>query len=209
MSETEFQEQLMSYFETLTKSRLVEIYGLWKGRNYANEFVDTFRGIFSKNEHLMPDTISKRHGVNPAFVLALHDILQQESVSFDELKEHILAIYGVMMQQLVDNYKANLEASEDSWKSIVEYTKAGNQQNYDNRYFNLDYITDNDNELGFDIKKCLYFEIFKANGHPELGTILCEYDYILMDATSKWVRFRRTETIADGNVRCDFRLYRR
>ena len=208
MPEIDFLELLTGYFEGLTLERLVQSYGYPKGKQYSNEFDDAFRRIISKNEHLMPDNLAKRHGVNPAFVLALQEVLQQESISHEGLKGHVLAIYGVMMQELIDNYITKINSSEDSWKTIVEYTKVGNQQNYDNQYFNLEYVADNEEEISFDIKKCFYFEIFEANGHPELGPILCEYDYLLMDAISKWIRFERTETIADGDNRCDFKLYR-
>ncbi len=209
MSESKYLEQLMSYFLALVRERLVLTYGIPKGAQYTAEFEDAFHRIFSENEYMMPDDLAKRHGMNPSFVLALREVLQQVDISFDDLKEHVLAVYRSMMHQLVQGYKAQVVGSADSWKTVVEYTKVGNQNNYDNDYFNLEYVVESENELGFDIKKCMYFEIFAANDHPELGPILCEYDYILMDAISEWIRFERTKTIADGNDRCDFRLYRK
>ncbi|MFW9919197.1 MAG: L-2-amino-thiazoline-4-carboxylic acid hydrolase [Candidatus Thorarchaeota archaeon] len=208
MSEAEFIEQMVGYLKTLTYSHLTKTYGVWKAGNCANRFEDAFYRVFSKNADLMPDFVSKRHGVNPTFVLALYEVLQQEKVSFEEFKQHVLAIYQDMIQQTIDSFRAHAESSEDTWKTIVEYIKTGNQNNYENQYFDLEYVADNDNELGFDITKCFYFDIFKANEHPELGPILCEYDYLMMEAISKWIRFERTEIIAEGNGKCDFRLLR-
>jgi hypothetical protein len=129
-------------------------------------------------------------------------------VTLENLKKHVLSIYRAMTSQLVERYKTQILSSEDKWKSIVESTKLGNQNLYESDYFDFEYIVDNDNALCFDFKKCFYFEVFKANGRSELGPILCEYDYILMDAISEWSRFERSETLANGDARCNFQLYR-
>jgi hypothetical protein len=210
MLERQHLEQLKQYFYGLARERFVMTYGHYRGTQFTAYYEDVFPRIFSENEHMMPDFLAKRHGLNAIFILTIREILQREvDISFEELKEFVLTIYRNMLEQLIAGYKAQVEVSEDPWKTIVEYTKAGNQNNYDNDYFNLEQVTDDDSEFGFDIKKCLHFEIFEANGHPELGPILCEYDYLLMDTVSDWIRFERKETIADGNERCDFRLYRR
>ncbi len=192
----------------LTRERLVDSYGLYYGRRYTENFEDAFRKFFEKNQHMMPNEELVKHGINPVFVLALHQVLQERKISITELKEHVLAIYNNMLKDYLKRYQVGVEASENPWSIIVQVTKDGNRENYENQYFNLSYVNETADELGFDINKCFYFDILKANGHPELGPILCAYDHILMDAISQWVRFERTETIADGYSRCDFRLYR-
>ena len=171
-------------------------------------FKTRFRELLDENKDVMPDALSRRHGVNPVFVMALDDALGKERPSLDNLKRDVLAIYNVMMQAFTDRMVEQLEASKDPWASFIEFTKAGNKNNYENDYFQLNNAEYTDDKIAFDIKKCLYFDIFEKNGRPELGPILCEYDYILADAVRKWGRFERTKTIADGDTRCDFRYYR-
>jgi len=94
-------------------------------------------------------------------------------------------------------------------KYILETTRAGNQRLYDNDYFKIKTVIDDDQQFGIDINRCLMFEILEKNGHPELGPVLCKYDYILAENVSKWVSFERKETIADGHSRCDFRYFKK
>lgn len=208
MENSEMLKQFKEHFQFLTLQEIGNSYEEETAEVYFERFVEAFQRLFEKNEHLMPDAQAKWHAINPIFVLALHEALEPSNVSFEKLKEHVISIYRVMTSKLVEDYVAQIESSEDKWKTVVESTRYGNQQNYDNSYFGLTYVADNEREFSFDINKCFYFEIFEANGHPELGPILCEYDYILMDAIPNWVRFERTETIANGDTRCNFQLFR-
>ena len=208
MTANEHLEQLIQYFFVLTRNRMVEIYGLVDGTKLADAFQHRFRELFDANLDAMPDALAKRHGVNPVFVMALDDVLRSERVTFTLLKEHVLAVYRTMLKELLDQQVEQLESSENAWRDFVNQTKIGNKNNYENEYFQLRVIEDNDSSFGFDIQRCLYFEMLNRNGRPELGSILCEYDHIFSDAVKSWVRFNRDETIADGDSRCTFRFYR-
>ena len=187
---------------------MLEIYGLVAGTKLANAFERRFMELFEANLDAMPDSLAKWHGVNPVFVTALDDILRSERVTFTLLKEHVLAVYRTMLKELLDQQVEQLESSENAWRDFVNQAKIGNKNNYENEYFQLQVVEDKDSSFGFDIQRCLYFEIFDQNGRAELGSILCEYDHIFSDAVRSWVRFKRDETIADGDSRCTFRFYR-
>jgi len=208
MEESEFVIQLKRYFVGLTQTQLTRSFGEESGSELLEIFKIKFDQIYKMNEHLIPDELARKHGINSVFVLAMEETLRTIGVSYEDLKHHILSIYRMMLTFMVDEYRKQIETSEVPWQVILEYTEAGNQNNYENEYFNLETIAMSDNEISFDIHRCVYFEILKANGHPELGPILCEFDYIISEATSKWARFEREETIADGFPRCTFRFYR-
>ena len=208
MTANEHLDQLAQYFFVLTRNRMLEIYGLVAGTKLANAFERRFMELFEANLDAMPDSLAKRHGVNPVFVMALDDILRSERVTFTLLKEHVLAVYRTMLKELLDQQVEQLESSENAWRDFVNQAKIGNKNNYENEYFQLQVVEDKDSSFGFDIQRCLYFEIFDQNGRAELGSILCEYDHIFSDAVRSWVRFKRDETIADGDSRCTFRFYR-
>ncbi|MHA1925063.1 MAG: L-2-amino-thiazoline-4-carboxylic acid hydrolase [Candidatus Thorarchaeota archaeon] len=208
MSDNRQLEQLIQYFLMLTDNHLIQQYGEERSKAISDIFRTSFRELLEENEDMMQDSLSRRHGVNPVFVMALDDALGRKRPSLEDLTRDVLAIYGVMMQAFTDQMVKQFEASEDPWASFIEFTKAGNKNNYENSYFLLNNAEYTDTKIVFDIRKCLYFDIFEKNGRPELSPILCEYDYIIANGIRKWARFERMETIADGNPRCDFRYYR-
>ncbi len=208
MAENEQLEQLIQYFFMLTENHLTNSYGSERGSEMSGIFKKRFRELLEKHADMMPDSLSKRHGVNPVFVLALDDALGNERPSLEDLKRDVLAIYNVMMQGFNSQLIEQLESNDDPWSQFVEFTKMGNKNNYENDYFQLRGAEYTDCKIAFDINRCLYFDIFVEEGRPELGPILCEYDYIIANAVKKWGRFERTETIADGSSRCDFMYFR-
>lgn len=208
MTNDEQIEQLIQYFFLLTENHLSHQYGVERSKDMSEVFKTRFRELLDENKDIMLDSLGRKHGVNPVFVMALDDALGRERPLPDNLKRDVLAIYSVMMQALTDQMIEQFEASKNPWASFIEFTKAGNKNNYENDFFQLSNAEYTDDKIAFDIKRCLYFDIFEKNGRPELGPILCDYDYILANAVRKWGRFERKETIADGNARCDFRYYR-
>jgi hypothetical protein len=191
----------------LTENRLVETFGAELGKELSSAFQERFRELLGANEGMTPDALSKRHALNPIFVMALNDTLREERADFEALREHVLAIYGVMLQPILAQQAELLESTDDVWNSFVESTKMGNKANYENEYFQLEEVEIADDTFRFDMNRCLYFEVFEKNGHPELGPILCDYDYLIAGAVDKWVRFDRTETIAEGDARCNFGFF--
>ncbi|HUT80993.1 MAG TPA: L-2-amino-thiazoline-4-carboxylic acid hydrolase, partial [Candidatus Bathyarchaeia archaeon] len=166
-----------------------------------------FQEFYEKNLRVMPTNLSKRHGINAIFVLALDKALEEEKLDHEQFKEHILAIYQMMTQSIIDAQIKRLEESEDPWRTFVEDAKKGNTLLYDNKYFEGIVAYDVEGCFGIDIQECLYFEILSKNKRPDLGPILCAYDSLLANAIERWFTFERNRTIADGWSYCDFRYY--
>ncbi len=61
-------------------------------------------------------------------------------------------------------------------------------------------------DLGFDYTECGIVKFMAAQGAPELTPYLCQTDFAVVEAIG--LRLERTETIADGFRRCDFRISR-
>ncbi|UCE09140.1 MAG: L-2-amino-thiazoline-4-carboxylic acid hydrolase [Candidatus Thorarchaeota archaeon] len=207
MTQEELFEQLLQYLCMLTENRLVESYGEELGKDLSNTFQIKFRELLAANEELTPDALGKRHAVNPLFVIALNDTLGDERGDFHVLREHVLEIYKVMLEPILVKQTEHLEVADDVWSAFVESTRRGNKANYENDYFQLQEIESSGDTFRFDINRCIYFEIFQKNEHPELGPILCDYDYLIAGAVDKWIRFDRSKTIANGDSRCDFGFF--
>ncbi len=197
-------EQLADYLAMLVSKKLSSLFGEDMGLEYADDFNSQFRSNFEKNLNHMPDEISKFHGVSAILVISLYQILKPEQLTIDELKGIIMDIYNDLMKPTFDGMVAKLKESSAPFDSFVELTTSSPSP-YENEYFHQETIQANENGYHIDIHRCLYFEIFKANGCPELGSILCEYDLLMASALETWVVFEREETIVSGFQRCTFR----
>jgi hypothetical protein len=196
--------QIIDFFSQLTLQELNKQFGD-KGGPMHKLFIRQFKIHYNNYEHMLLDPIAKRHGVNSLFVMALDDVMCEVRASFTELKETVISIYRAMLQEFFKAEVSTLEQSDKPWDAFIEWVRKGNEANYNNEYFKLVEVDQDRGCFGFDIQKCLYFDILREAGKPELGPILCDYDSILADAIENWIEFTRHETIASGDKRCTFR----
>jgi len=204
MAPDEQTQQLIDYFSELTLQELNKKFGD-KGTSMHKLFERQFKIHYNNYESMLLDDLARRHGVNSLFVMAMDDVMCEVRASFTELKEIVISIYGSMLQQFFEDAVEKMKQSDDSWSAFVEWARKGNEANYINDYFQLEEVDQPEDCFGFDIKKCLYFDILREAGKPELGPILCEYDNIFMSFVEDWIQFTRHETIATGDKRCTFR----
>jgi hypothetical protein len=207
MSYTDPVQQLIDYFSLQTEKELTSQFGE-KGGSLHKLFQRQFKIHYNNYQHMMPDDLAKRHGVNSLFVMALDDVMCEVRASFTELRDTVLSIYRAMMQEYFSTESQKLQQIDDPWTAFIDWARKGNEANYDNDYFQLVEVDQEPGCFGFDIGRCLYFEILREAGKPELGPILCEYDQIFAEYVKDWIRFIRHETIASGDKRCDFRYCR-
>ncbi|MFX1605841.1 MAG: L-2-amino-thiazoline-4-carboxylic acid hydrolase [Promethearchaeota archaeon] len=204
MAPDEQTQQIIDYFSQLTLQELNRQFGD-KGTSMHKLFTRQFKIHYNNYEQMIPDLLAKRHGVNSLFVMAMDDVMCEVRASFSELKETVLSIYRLMLQEYFKEEITKLGQSDDSWNAFIEWARKGNETNYINEYFQLEEIPQEEGCFGFDIHKCLYFDILREAGKPELGPILCDYDSIFSDFVEDWIQFTRHETIATGDNRCTFR----
>lgn len=63
-------------------------------------------------------------------------------------------------------------------------------------------------EIHFDLHRCLYWEVTRQYGCPELCTVYCENDIIAFSGLMPGIRFERSGTLGQGAVCCDFHFIR-
>jgi hypothetical protein len=208
MTEDEQIQQIIDYLSVLAGKELVRVFGEQKGDALHRLYERQFKIHYNNYKHMMPNPLAKRHGINSLFVMALDDVFMEVKASYSQLKKSVLSIYKEMLQTFFESEVQQLEKSEDPWGAFIEWTKKGNKANYDNEFFKVLEVQQDNKSFGFDIQRCFYFDIFREAGRPELGPILCEYDSILSNYLEKWIKFTRYETIALGDKRCTFRYER-
>ena len=76
------------------------------------------------------------------------------------------------------------------------------------RFFNAEVqgITVDDGQLGFDIVRCRFVQLTRALGRPHLAPMFCEADSAFFGRPDSPICMCRTSTLAGGGSRCDFRL---
>ncbi|MGY5874745.1 MAG: L-2-amino-thiazoline-4-carboxylic acid hydrolase [Candidatus Thorarchaeota archaeon] len=198
-------QQLIDYLSQLTGDELVTQFGDKKGNSLHKLYDRQFKIHYNNHEDSLPDNLAMRHGVNSLFVLALDEVLMEVRSSYSQLRDTVIKIYRTMLEQYFNEEAKKLKLSDNPWSAFVEWMQKGNKSNYENDYFQLVEVETSDTQFGFDIRRCIYFEVFKRAGKPELGPILCEFDGILASSLDDWIQFKRHETIASGDRRCTFR----
>ena len=201
-------DQIFQYFIVLTSNQLKKSFNSTEAEVILSSFTKRFTELYEKLQEKNNET-QVFHGINPIFVISLEESLPAKENDKKQVLEHVLAIYSMMLEDLVlEPQRRSMSYSKNPWSTFITDTRKGNQNIYDNEYFKLQEVSGTDEELAFDINRCLYQEIFKLFGREDLGSIMCEYDSIVAENVAKWVRFEREETIAEGFPRCTFRFYR-
>lgn len=205
MAPDEQTQQLIDYFSQFALGELNKRFGD-KSESMYKLFSRQFKIHYNNYEHMLPDALARRHGVNSLLLMAMDDVLCEVRASFSELKETVLSIYRAMLGDYFKGEAEKLAQSDDPWSAFVEWARRGNEANYINDYFQLEEVDQPEGCFGFDIKKCLYFDVLREAGKPELGPILCEYDQLFMEFVRNWIQFTRHETIATKDNCCTFRF---
>ena len=64
-------------------------------------------------------------------------------------------------------------------------------------------VNDEPTEIGYHYTRCMYAEILRELGEPELGLVICARDEPWVRSYSPGLAFRRTKTLMQGDDVCD------
>jgi hypothetical protein len=205
MTENDSIQELIDYFSLLTYQELTRLFNSERGNALHKLYDRQFRIHYNNYKSMMTNDLAKKHGINSLFLMALDDVLMEVKASYSQLKESAINVYKAMLQDFFESEAQKLMKEPNPWNAFVEWVKRGNKTNYDNEFFKVIEVQNDEKGYGFDIQRCFYFDILKESGRPELGPILCYYDNILADTVNSWIKFTRPETIVSGDPRCTFR----
>ncbi|MHA2352248.1 MAG: hypothetical protein ACXABX_03925, partial [Candidatus Thorarchaeota archaeon] len=149
MPPDEQTQQLIDYFSQLTLQELNKQFGE-KGASMHKLYTRQFKIHYNNYEHMMPDPLTKRHGVNSLFVMAMDDVMCEVRASFSELKETVISIYRGMLQEYFKAEVTKLEQSGNPWDAFVDWARKGNEANYNNEQFQLVEVEQQEGCFGFD-----------------------------------------------------------
>ena len=64
-------------------------------------------------------------------------------------------------------------------------------------------VTDTPTKIGYNFTHCMYAEILRELGEPELGLIMCTADEPYVKSYNPKLGFQRTKTLMEGDEICD------
>lgn len=99
-----------------------------------------------------------------------------------------------LAESMGGNSLEHLSASMEAWKKddamqveVLEWTE---------------------DKYSFNVRRCRYAEMYRALGVPELGMLLsCNRDYALIQGFNPAIHLKRTQTLMEGAMFCDFRYF--
>ena len=68
-------------------------------------------------------------------------------------------------------------------------------------------VSDDPDHIGYHFTRCLWAEIYRELGEPDLGFILCAGDEPAVKAYNPGLGFERTKTLMEGDDLCDHVFY--
>ncbi len=201
-------KSLFDQYLSILKEILAQLYDEKLTQNIVFFMEREFGSLINSEEtkNVSPRDINQKiHLVTPCFIIALYRALMNESsveVSLDLIKKLMMRTFYEFVGPLAEMQKKRIKNSDDKWNKFKEQTIFGTDNTYAS--FEPQFITKDDTTLEFHLKRCVFYDVFKAHEETDLAPILCSYDDIFAEAVSEWITFKRPKTIADGYDYCQF-----
>ena len=171
---------------------------------------DNAQGIFDKHSHKAPDSQGMIAIGMPALVLATHRELIargiSEDVAFEALRRTYRSMYGAPMRWMT---RLELLLVRDPVKFYEKHFIP-----FLNSYFGKSFTwhkKTTDSGWALVGTKCGFWEMFAAEGAPQLTRLICEWDQNWMnvlDRSRRPIAMRRTMTLSTGASHCEFHFDR-
>lgn len=140
-------------------------------------------------------------------LIAIYKVLQEEGLSKEEAHAHCLAISKI---HALRKKKSNESIGKNPIGFLLFklFYKKVMSKNFPSEGWEVVWKERNRNKIAFEMHRCIYCEMTKAYGCPELCTVFCQNDVIAFAGFSPAIYFRRKGTLAEGYPMCDFNFLR-
>lgn len=181
--------------------------------------VDSGTTILHKSELKLAELISENDDRNNKYikmhlhknmlpVIAMYLVLKEDDLKTEDALQYVdemMHIYRLKMQKknrIVAKFPFAYGFFRFCCKRVVskQYPAAG---------WNIEWITLDANEVHFNMKSCIYVDITSKYKCPELCSLFCANDDVVLAGYKPSIIFKREKTIARGQEKCDFHFYNR
>ena len=189
--------------EKLFKPYILDKYGNIRGNRIMKRFNHEFRLLCQAN----PDEprAVKRHTVGNAYpLIAFYRALLQEGESKDDALQFLDEVYSAQMEKTAALMRGIMKIPflykivPVMWH-IVTPLGYGRNAGFDYHFYKVGM-----KRVKFDMKKCIYCDVCRKNGCPELVPIFCHSDDINNENMHPLLKWNRTKMMGRGADVCDF-----
>jgi hypothetical protein len=201
----------MNYIDTPfkdLKSVCIVKYGNEKGLHIYEKAEENFQKMLEEADYRNSDMI-KWHMTNYIFpILAYYMSLLDAGFISDDAYANTLEVTQKQAMAWRDKYKVFGKIPFLYPLFKIGCKKVMNKE-YPVEGWETDWIRYDKEEVSFNMKRCVYFEVTSQYGHAELCTIFCKNDTTTFSAFAPKVIFERSGTLGMGNECCDFHFKNR
>jgi len=180
------------------------------GYEKANEIRELYIMVLKENMGLATDKPTEFNLMYTSLVLATYRVLKKyQFENWEEILRYILIERTKKKQQFF--MKLYLLIDPHPFKRIVKISKEKQEKHYGNVNFTHDIVRDDEQAYHLHVKKCFYFDFFRANDALEVMPMFCTLDDIWGDLLlphKHGVRFLRPKLLSKGDSYCFFKFDR-
>ena len=146
--------------------------------------------------------------IQSAWALAVYRVLQQRGGSVEEAGELLLQGAEAMFNAIpkfLRHLFGKMRFSKLNYPRLAASSRETQKREYPGNWVREFIVGDGESfDVGIDYTECGIVKFMDAQGASELTPYLCQTDYALFEAIG--LHLERTETIASGCQRCNFRI---
>jgi len=196
----------MNYCDTKYKDLkyiCTEKYGNEKGLHIYNKAEENFQKMKDEADYRNSDIIKNHMSKNIFPVLAYYMALLEYDFSIDDA-------YANTLEETQKHAMISKKKNEVLGKIPFGYylfklgCKKVMDKDFPNEGWETEWVRYDKEEIHFNLKRCVYFEVTSQYGHPELCTVFCANDTTSFSGYLPNIRFERSGTIGEGKKLCDF-----
>ena len=136
-------------------------------------------------------------------LIAYHLTLQKDGFSKEEAYNQSLNLAQSVAIKDAESYK-KLGQMPFAYQIFKLACKKKMKQGFPEEGWEIEWIRYDQEEICFEMKRCIYHEIVSKYQCPELCTVFCANDVTVFGAMAPNIIFERTQTIGEGKNVCDF-----
>jgi hypothetical protein len=145
-------------------------------------------------------------GVLPS--LALYQMLREENDDQEAVLAEMDRIVAAMLERSGRRRLVQLIGRlPDPFAILRSANRWAMKRVYPPEGWRFEWVEDSDQCIAYDARECFYLNVLTAYGAPELTAHLCVIDDLLFDDLPG-IAWERTQTLGQGDDRCDFRFRR-
>jgi len=180
------------------------------GKQKAKEAQVLFYNIKEENKNWATDKPTEFNLIFTSMVLAAYRVLKKyEYSNWEDILRYCLIDRTKRKQQFF--MKLYLFFDRKPFKRMVKISKTKQVKHYGNQNFTHHVVKDDNQSYHLHIKKCFFFDFFKANNALEVMPLFCSMDNIwgdLLVPHKNGVQFTRPKLLSKGDSHCFFKFDR-